>query len=183
MGSGWHLLPEEGDVRVTTRAGEAAIRRDSLRSAVRGLYSSIVEPGVIKAACGTSLDEAERSVRAGGQVVLTKDRLDALASIWSYLSPGRTTRDDMVEAGKTLRGLHNHPVRDSLLANAAWEAHGCLMACLGGGLPTRYFFFVLEAEISALPISLTSEEAIYLRDDCLDLPDYGRVIEDVIRVK
>ncbi|MCS4089387.1 hypothetical protein [Rhizobium sp. BK176] len=184
FGSGWHLLPETGEVSVSTRAGTASIGRDSLRSAVRGLYTSLVEPGTIEALCALSLDEAESLVREGGTVSLTEDRLERLASVWSYLSPGRVSLDEMVKAGGTLRALHSHPVRESFLTNAAWEAHGCLMAVLGGGsLPARYSLFLFEADIGSKPISIPADHAIVLRNDCLELPDYGREIEAVLRLK
>jgi hypothetical protein len=88
----------------------------------------------------------------------------------------------MVEAGRTLRGLHSNPVRESFLTNAAWEAHGCLMACLGGSLPHRYFFFLLEADFSDTPMNVTAEQAVVLRNDCLDLPAYGQEIEATLRI-
>lgn len=183
FGSGWHLLPEHDAVPVMSRAGVARIGRDLLRSAVRGLYTRVVDPGTIEAFCDRSLDEAQAMVREGGTVSLTPDRFERLASISSYLSPGRVSVDDMVAAGETLRGLHDHPARESFPTNAAWEAQGCLMACLGGALPHRYFLFVFEADLGTKPMDVTAEDAVVLRNDCLDLPAYGREIEAFIRTK
>jgi hypothetical protein len=181
LGTGWHLLPDEGDVAVATRVGEATIGRDILRSAVRRLYSCLVSPGSVEALCAESLAHAKGMVRESGPSVLTEAGFEGLASIWSYLSPGRASRDEMVEAGRTLGELLSPSFPESFLTNAAWEAHGCLMACLGGGLPRPYFFFVLAAEFSPLPMPVAAEEAAALMDACLGLPDYGRLIEHVLR--
>jgi hypothetical protein len=183
FGSGWHLLPEQGAVSVMSRAGAATIGPDILRSAVRGLYTCLVDPGIIEALSDRSLDEAEGMVREGGTVALTTDRFERLASISSYLSPGRVSIEDMVTGGQTLRGLHDRPARESFLTNAAWETHGYLMACLGGSLPPRYSFFVLEAELGIQPMDVTAEDAVVLRNDCLDLPAYGREIDAFFRIK
>jgi hypothetical protein len=184
FGSGWHLLPEEGEISVMTRAGAATIGRDSLRLAVCRLYTRLVKPGTIEALCARSLEEAESLVREGGTVTMTTERIESLASIWSYLSPSRVCLDDMVDAGKALSGLHDHSARESFLTNAAWEVHGCLMAVLGGGyIPMRYSFFLFEADIATKPINISAEYAVVLRNDCLDLPAYAREIEAVLRVK
>ena len=182
FGTGLHALPPEGVTAVTTRFGEATLEREALRSAVRRIYSACMPSGEISACCAETLKHAEALHGEGEGSVLTEERYEGLRTVWSCLCPGRMYRDDAVTAGRILVGLLPFEVSQAFLTNAAWETFGCLMAGLGGGLPRRYFFFMLDADFAVLPIPVSLADATALKEDCSSLPEYAELIERQLRL-
>lgn len=183
LGIGWYSLPAEGECMVGTRFGEATLSREALRSAVMRIYAASVEADAVCSRCAATLEQAEGMVMVPDEnhALLTDDVYEGLAAIWSYLRPGLLDRDKGLAAGRAITGVLPFPVPLPFLANAAWATFDCLMAGLGGGVPRRYFLFMLEAEIDALPKTVTVADVTTLKESCRLLPEYGRTIERILR--
>ncbi|MCV9964959.1 hypothetical protein OIU34_23985 [Pararhizobium sp. BT-229] len=183
LGVGWYLLPPDGEGVVRTMFGEAPLSRESLRSAVKRIYSVSVEAGVVPGMCAATLEQAEALAPDDPPFLLTQEVLDGLGPIWSYLSPGLLDHDKGLAAGRTLVGVLPFEVPRPFLANAAWATFDCLMAGLGGGLPRRYFLFMMNAEFEVLPTPIKAAEVTALKEACASLPEYGRAIERILRAE
>jgi hypothetical protein len=181
FGTGLHTLPSDGRIAVTTRFGEATLDIETLRSAVRSVYSECMPPREMLACCAETLLHADALCQDGEGAILSKVRFGGLRSVWSCLSPDRMNRDDALSAGLRLEGVLPFKVSQAFLKIASWETFGCLMAGLGGGLPRHYFLFMLEAEFTALPIPVSVAKAKALREECASLPAYGQLIERLLR--
>jgi hypothetical protein len=182
FGASWHLLPTAEEITVTSRVGDVNLSRDRLSLVIRRLYTDLVDRDELMACCVKTVAYTEAMVAEGGVLSLSNERLEGIAAVSSYLSPGRMELSQATKVAERLTGLFDYSVSQGFLTNAVWEAHGCLMAALVAAAPRRYHSFLRDADFLDIPFKITAKEAISLRDACLTLPEYVRVIETLLRL-